>query len=392
MMEENINIDGRRMFMDNNGYIKNQNIFYNYEHFLDSVDLSDRIVIIMTYDFDEKDFLLSDLMVKLKSSNARIHNFKIKDKMLTIENIFSIIDFMEKNTVDTIIGIGDDFLSDIVKGITVFYDNRNINNLHELKENKTSLSYEKLKESIFIPTTGGGSEFHRYFKLVDRDSSDVIIFDDSRCKIDNVVLDSRFSKESSIECIIYYIFSTIVNLVDVIFNDNVDNQIRLEVKDIINESFLLLESADRFGESMLFREKILKFSMRSSNMIDKFGYGILYLYGNLIESIFSVPKHNIDALGIEFFSQEVKKKYSLIHIASYFDIDINTFYKYKSKYGLKDTLSYYKLDSDMVNKIKRIGYDYLVSNRVTERYTSLNFNENMNERLFEYYLNGVNFD
>lgn len=377
--------------MDNNGYIKNQNIFYDYEEFLQDVDLCDRIVMIMTYDFDDKDFILNDLMTKLKSSNARIHNFKVKDTSVTIDNIFSIVNFMEENSIDTIIGIGEDFLADMIKAVRVFYDNKNINNLHKLEENKVFLRFEKLKESIFIPTTGGGSEFHRYFKLIDGDSSQVTIFDDSRCKIDNILLDARFSKKSSIEYIIYYIFSTIVNFVDIIFNENVDNNLRKEAKENLNEAFLLLENGDRFGESMLFREKILNCSIKSSMMIDKFGYGILYLYGNLIEGIFSVPKHNVDALGIEFFSQEVKKKYSLIHIASYFDIDISSFYKYKSKYGLKDTLSYYKLDMDKVNKVKRLSYDYLISHNILEKYRSLNFSENMNEQLFEYYLNGVNF-
>ena len=48
---------------------------------------------------------------------------------------------MEKYDIDTIIGIGEDFLADLIKGITVFYNNKNIDSLHKLEENKTFLRY-----------------------------------------------------------------------------------------------------------------------------------------------------------------------------------------------------------------------------------------------------------
>ncbi len=86
--------------------------------------MSDRIVMIMTYDFDERDSVLNDLIIKLKSSNTRIHNFKVEggnQSNQSIKGIFNIIEFMEKYDIDTIIGIGEDFfLADLIKGITVF--------------------------------------------------------------------------------------------------------------------------------------------------------------------------------------------------------------------------------------------------------------------------------
>ena len=124
--------------------IKNQEIFNSYKNFLESIDMSDRIVMIMTYDFDERDSVLNDLIIKLKSSNARIHNFKVEggnQSNQSIKGIFNIIEFMEKYDIDTIIGIGEDFLADLIKGITVFYNNKNIDSLHKLEIWKVKRNY-----------------------------------------------------------------------------------------------------------------------------------------------------------------------------------------------------------------------------------------------------------
>ncbi len=366
--------------------MKKQDIFYNYEDFLRDRDLSDRVVMIMTYDFDLKG--LNSLMTKLKSSNARIHSYKIENGSQTIDNIFSIIKFMEKNMVDTLIGIGEDFIADLIKGITIFYSNKTIDNLHKLEQNKMFLKYGNLKESIFISTTGGGSEYHKYFKLIDMDSLQVTIFGDDMCKIDTIILDPEFSKESPIEYIIYYLFSSTCNLVDVMFNDNIDRDSLNDCKEILKDIFLLFDNGDKFGESTMFREKVLLCSLKSSMLLDKFGYGILYLYGNLLEGVFSIPRHNIDVLGIEFLSGEMEKKYALTKGYPYFHIDYNDFSKYKIKYNLDENLKSYDLDLDMINKVKKVSYEFLFSHKIINNYRVLNFDEDMNRRLFEYYLNG----
>ena len=87
------------------------------------------------------------------------------------------------------------FFSRSYKGNHSFYNNKNIDSLHKLEENKMFLRYGKLRETIFVPTTGGGSECHRYFKLIDSDSSQVTIFGDPMCKIDKIVLDANIAKE-----------------------------------------------------------------------------------------------------------------------------------------------------------------------------------------------------
>lgn len=375
--------------------IKNQEIFNSYKNFLESIDMSDRIVMIMTYDFDERDSVLNDLIIKLKSSNTRIHNFKVEggnQSNQSIKGIFNIIEFMEKYDIDTIIGIGEDFLADLIKGITVFYNNKNIDSLHKLEENKMFLRYGKLRETIFVPTTGGGSECHRYFKLIDSDSSQVTIFGDPMCKIDKIVLDANIAKSSSLDYTMYYMFSVIVNLIDTILSDNVDKENKEFASNVLKDAEMILENGDRFGGSLLFRETVLRCSAESSKLVDRFGYGILYLYGNLIESVFSIPRHSIDALGIEFFINEIRKRYSIMHLYSYINIDLKLFLKYKNQYGAMNNLNEYKLDLDMFDKVKNLALNFLYPNKIIDKYVSLNFNGKMNEELFEYYLNGVNFN
>ncbi|BAK81574.1 iron-containing alcohol dehydrogenase [Candidatus Arthromitus sp. SFB-rat-Yit] len=373
--------------------MKSQEIFNSYKNFLESIDMSDRIVMIITYDFDEKDSVLNDLIIKLKSSNARIHNFKIKggdQSNQSIKGIFNIVDFMEKYEIDTLIGIGEDFLSDLIKAITVFYNNRNIDSLHKLEENKMFLKYGRLKESIFIPTTGGGSESHRYFKLIDSDSSQVTIFGDQMCKIDKIVLDAKIATASSLDYTMYYMFSVIANLVDIILNDRVDKEHKEFASNILRDAETILENGEKFGDSLLFRETVLKCSISVSKLIDEFGYGILYFYGNLIESVFSIPRHTIDALGIEFFINEIRKRYSIMHLYSYINIDLNLFLKYKNNYGAMNNLNEYKVDLDMFDKVKNLALNFIYQNKIIDKYAYLNFNAKMNEELFEHYLNGVN--
>ena len=66
---------------------KQQTIFNSYEEFLREVDLSDRVLMFMTYDFDVENLILNDLILKLKSSNTRIHNFKVLNCNQTMKNL-----------------------------------------------------------------------------------------------------------------------------------------------------------------------------------------------------------------------------------------------------------------------------------------------------------------
>lgn len=375
---------------------KQQTIFNSYEEFLREVDLSDRVLMFMTYDFDVENLILNDLILKLKSSNTRIHNFRVLNCNQTMKNVFDIVNFMQKHSVDTIIAIGEDFLGELLKAVNVFYNNRNINTLVELEANKKYLTYDKLKETIFIPTTGGCSEVHKYFRLIDEEFSQVTIFEDSMAKIDKIVLDCKISKLSPIEYVMYYIFSITANLVDIVLNDNVGEDVKEECKNILRELTNLLENGEKFGDSLFFREKILKYSIEVSKIIDNTGYGILYLYGSLIESVFSIPRNTIDSLGIEFLLSEINKKYSIFYLSKYFNVcskkmGYEEFIKsVKKRYGAKDNLKFYKLNNQILDKVKRVALNFLFKHKMVEKYRSLNFNEEFNNRLFEYYLDGVN--
>lgn len=377
------------------GSFKKQTIFNSYDEFLKYTDLSDRVLMFMFYDFNIDDPILSDLILKLKSSNTRIYNFKISKCSQTMKNIFDIVEFMDEHQIDTVIAIGEDFLGEILKAINVFYNNINITSLVELEENKGNLKFEKIRETIFISTTGGGNEVHRYFKVIDDKLAQVTIFDNSMAKIDKVILDSKISKLSPIEYIMYYLFSTIANVVDIILNDSVDDSTREVCKDILVELMTILENGDRFGDSLLFRERVLSYSREVSKIIDNVGYGILYLYGSLIESVFSIPRNTIDALGIEFILNEVMMQDGVsIDFKKYFNVsgfDYVEFIKnVKVKYGAKAKLSFYKLDEERFNNLKVVAMNFLIKHKIIEKYSSIGFREDFNNRLFEYYLNGVN--
>lgn len=376
-------------------FFKKQTIFNSYDEFLKYTDLSDRVLMFMFYDFNIDDPILSDLILKLKSSNTRIYNFKVSKCSQTMKNIFDIVEFMDNHQIDTVIAIGEDFLGEILKAINVFYNNKNITNLIELEENKSNLKFDRLKETIFISTTGGGNELQRYFKIIDDECSQVTIFDNGMAKIDKVVLDAKISKLSPIEYIMYYLFSTIANVVDIILNDSVDDSTKEICKDILVELMDILKNGDRFGESLLFREKVLNYSSEISKIIDNVGYGILYLYGSLIESVFSIPRNTVDALGIEFILNEVMKHESIsVNFKRYFNIsgfDYVEFIKnVKGKYGVKKNLCFYKLDEESFNNLKVVAMNFLIKHKIIERYSLIEFREEFNNKLFDYYLNGVN--
>lgn len=81
-----------------------------------------------------------------------------------------------------------------------------------------------------------------------------------------------------------------------------------------------------------------------------------------------------------------------MHLYSYINIDLKLFLKYKNQYGAMNNLNEYKLDLDMFDKVKNLALNFLYPNKIIDKYVSLNFNGKMNEELFEYYLNGVNFN
>lgn len=378
----------------NSTFFKKQTIYNSYDEFLKYTDLSDRILMFMVYDFNIEDFILDDLILKLKSSNTRIYNFKVQDCTQTMKNIFNIVEFMENNKIDTVIAIGEDFLGELLKAVNVFYNNRNIKTLVDLESNKKYLTYDKLKETIFIPTTGGCNEVHRYFRIIDEEFSQVTIFDDHMSKIDKIVLDAKISKLSPIEYMMYYIFSIISNLFDVILNDKVEENIKDSCKNILFELMDILENGEKFGESLCFRERILNYSVEVSKIIDNVNYGILYLYGNLIESVFQIPRNTIDSLGVEFLLNEINQKRELFDLSKYFNIsgvDYGEFLKnIKGRYGVKENLKVYNLDSDILENLKMIALNFLIKHKIVERYKLLNINEEFNNRIFYYYLNGVN--
>ena len=382
----------------NKSCVKNQIIFNSYAEFLREVDLSDRVLMFMTYDFDMENLMINDLISKLKASNTRIHNFKVLDCSQTIKNISSIVNFMENNNVDTVIAIGEDFLAELLKAVNVFYNNKNISTLIELEANKKFLVYDKLKETIFIPTTGGGSEAHRFFRVIDDKFSQVTIFEDDMVKIDKIVLEPNLSKSSPLEYVMYYGFSVVSNLVDIILSDNVGSETKEVCRSILEELNSLLENGEKFGESLLFREKIINCSIRTSSILDKIGYGILYLYGILIESVFYIPRNTIDSLVIEFLCNEVMNNEYTESFKYYFDFPrINSTYgnfikEQKRKYGAKKNLRFYNINTEIFEKLKRVSLNFLFKHGMIEKYKSLNFGENLNNKMFEYYLNGINFD
>lgn len=382
----------------NRPYLKNQVVFNSYTEFLREVDLSDRVLMFMTYDFDMENLIIGDLISKLRASNTRIHNYKISDCSQTIKNISEIVEFMEENNVDTVIAIGEDFLAELLKAVTVFYNNRNIKTLIELEANKKFLTYDKLKETIFIPTTGGGNEACRFFRIIDDKFSQVIIFEDDMVKIDKIVLDPKLSIYSPLEYVMYYSFSIIANLVDIILRDNVSNNTKDICRSILSELNSLLLNGEKFGSSLLFREKILQCSYRTSSIVDKVGYGILYLYGILIESVFYIPRNTIDSLGIEFLSnQAINSDYSDI-FKGYFDFfegecSYEEFIKIqKRKYGAKKNLRFYGINLDTFEKLRKVSLNFLYRYGMIEKYASLNFGEVLNNKMFDYYLNGVKID
>ncbi len=382
----------------NKSHSKNQIVFNSYMEFLREVDLSDRVLMFMTYDFDMENLMINDLISKLKASNTRIHNFKVLDCSQTIKNISSIVNFMEENNVDTVIAIGEDFLAELLKAINVFYNNSNITKLIELEANKKFLVYEKLKETIFIPTTGGGSESHRFFRIIDDKFSQVTIFEDEMVKIDKIVLDANLSKSSPLEYVMYYGFSIISNLVDIILSDNVGNETKEICRSILSELNSLLENGEKFGGSLLFREKILKCSIKTSSILDKVGYGILYLYGILIESVFYIPRNTVDSLGIEFLCREAMNNKYNESVKYYFNFpgmesSYGDFIKdQKRKYGAKKNLRFYNINTEMFEKLKKVSLNFLFRYGMIEKYKSLNFGEILNNKMFDYYLNGINFD
>lgn len=378
----------------NSTFFKKQTIYNSYDEFLKYTDLSDRVLMFMVYDFNVEDFILNDLILKLKSSNTRIYNFRVQNCSQTMKNIFDIVEFMNNHKVDTIIAIGEDFLGEILKAVNVFYNNQNIKTLIELESNKKYLTYEKLKETIFIPTTGGCNEVHRYFRIIDEEFSQVTIFDDHMAKIDKIVLDSKISKLSPIEYVMYYIFSIISNLFDIILNDKVEDTTKGFCKNILFELMDILKNGEKFGESLYFREKILNYSVEVSKIIDNVSYGILYLYGNLIESVFLIPRNTIDSLGVEFLLNEINERESLLDLGKYFNIsgiDYGEFLKnIKSRYGAKENLKIYDLNNDVLENLKTIALNFLIKHKIVERYKSLNINDEFNKKIFDYYLNGVN--
>lgn len=379
-------------FLKREPSLKEQKIFNSYYDFLDQTSFLDRIVMIMIYDFDVESSFYKDLITKLKSSNARIHVFKISNCSHTIENILEICDFMEKFNINSVIAIGEDFLGEFLKAINVFYNNSSIKTLSELEHRKHSLTYKKLKETIFIPTTGGGTEAHRYFKIIDNNFSQITIFEDSMDKIDILVVDANIVRESSLDYIMYYIFSVIANVIDILLIDDLDKEIKTKSLSMINKLVELLENGEGFGNSLLFREKVISYSFSVSKMVDEVGYGILYLYGNLIEGVFSVPRNTIDALGIEFFVREIRDKNSSMKLSKCFDMNDNfeeNIRKLKKIYGAKDNLSFYSLNEEMVDKVKNVALNFLYTHGIIEKYRSLNFNGELNDKLFNYYLEGI---
>lgn len=378
----------------NSTFFKKQTIYNSYDEFLKYTDLSDRVLMFMVYDFNVEDFILNDLILKLKSSNTRIYNFRVQNCSQTMKNIFDIVEFMNNHKVDTIIAIGEDFLGEILKAVNVFYNNQNIKTLVDLESNKKHLTYGKLKETIFIPTTGGCNEVHRYFRIIDEEFSQVTIFDDHMAKIDKIVLDSKISKLSPIEYIMYYIFSIISNLFDIILNDKVEYNTKDFCKNILFELMDILENGEKFGDSLCFRERVLNYSVEVSKIMDNVSYGILYLYGSLIESVFLIPRNTIDSLGVEFLLKEINEKEGLFHLNKYFNVsgkDYGEFLKkIKIRYGARENLKVYELDNEILENLKVIALNFLIKHKIVERYKFLNLNEEFNDRFFDYCLDGIN--
>lgn len=380
---------------------KNQTIYTDLNEFIEEINIGDGVCLFLVSDFDLNIPDLNKLKNKLKKLNTLTYVYEVDFYSPEISNILKIVDFMNEKRVTSIIAIGEDFLVEICKSINLFYNNQNIKSLEDIKEYEGNFRYENIRDFIFIPTTGGGSETHRYFKVIDDIEFSILLIDDYRCAPDKILIDDVFLSKGSNIMRMYYAFSIIGNCVDLIMLDNVEDSIKNISKNILIEMTELFKSGNKFGDSSLFRQKIIECSLKSSDLIDKEGYGIIFLYGNLLEILFKIPRHTLNALSMEFFLNFIRKDSRFYLLQEYFynieiSTKINTIFTYESfisaikkKYGAKDNISIYNLDEDIINGVKKICYESFKNYGMSKKYKLFKFDEEINDRLFRYYIDGV---